>query len=140
MSLEERFLVKFRITLAGCWEWTAYRQPTGYGVMWNGFRSEQAHRISYRMYCGEIPADREIDHKCHNRACVNPEHLQLITHRENIRLSETVMGINARKDVCMRGHPLEGTNLRITVNGYRACRACVRMHVKAYKKRKRVGG
>ena len=136
-TLEERFNAKCHRPKKGCWLWLGARQPTGYGQLWNGERPEQAHRISYRMYCGPIPDELEIHHECHNRSCVNPAHLKLITHRQNILESDTLMGKNARKTECKRGHPLSGKNLRITKNGQRACRLCVNILAANYRRRRR---
>lgn len=69
----------------GCWEWRAARYPTGYGhCRWAG-KSAYAHRIAYLLVRGSIPSGLEIDHLCRNRACVRPDHLEAVTHRENVR-------------------------------------------------------
>lgn len=73
----------------GCWEWQGTVQPDGYGVMkWNG-KKRMAHRISYELYGREVPDGMQLDHKCHNRKCVNPEHLREVTPKQN---SENVAG------------------------------------------------
>jgi len=92
--------------------------------MWNGKRVEQAHRIAHRLWVGPIGANMEIDHLCRNRACVNPEHLECVPHRENMRRSDTIFGANARKTKCVRGHEFTAQNTRITTAGSRFCRAC----------------
>lgn len=141
MSNKSRLLAKiFDDQETGCWVFFAARQPTGYGQMWNGKRQEQAHRISYRIYVGEIPEGCEIDHICRNRSCVNPEHLRAVSHRENMRVSNTVMGRNAAKMFCKRGHPFEGRNLFITKTGARQCRTCINMHARNAKARRRANG
>jgi hypothetical protein len=126
-TLEKRFIAKVAAMESGiCWLWTGSRYPTGYGQLWNGERPEQAHRISYRLRHGAIPDGCEIDHLCRNRGCVNPEHLRAVPHRENMRVSDTIMGRNAAKLFCMRGHPLSGQNLyTYAKTGARHCRACL---------------
>jgi hypothetical protein len=66
-----------------CWNWTAGKR-SGYGQFWDGERDELAHRISYREHIGPIPAGMFVDHRCRNRACVNPEHLRLATNKQNM--------------------------------------------------------
>lgn len=138
MTIEQRLLSKVKNNPeTGCMEFTGSLYKNGYGQIWNGKRTEQAHRVSYRFYVGEIPADKEIDHLCRNRCCVNPAHLALVTHQENIARSQTVMGENARKTHCMRNHPLSGENLIITKQNTRQCRICSNMRARIAKQRKK---
>lgn len=68
----------------GCWEWTAGCVNTGYGQFWVGGKSMRAHRASWLINVGDIPADKMVLHKCHNRKCINPEHLYLGDHQQNM--------------------------------------------------------
>ena len=65
-----------------CWNWTSYVTERGYGRFFDG-RAIAAHRFAYELLIGPIPTDREIDHVCHNRKCVNPDHLRLVTRKQN---------------------------------------------------------
>jgi hypothetical protein len=67
----------------GCWNWTAYTCPLGYGQFRSQGRSVKAHRFSFEMANGPIIGKAEVDHTCHNRACVNPDHLRLTTRKQN---------------------------------------------------------
>lgn len=79
----------------GCWEWLATRTSNGYGQFWAGRYSatgqpllDSAHRVVYEALVGPIPAGLELDHLCRNAGCVNPAHLEPVTHAENVRRRE----------------------------------------------------
>lgn len=90
-SLTSRFWDKVRISDTHfykgtpCWEWTAYTNHDGYGEFQLNGKKERAHCLSYENAKGKIPDKLEIDHLCRNRKCVNADHLQAITHKENVR-------------------------------------------------------
>ena len=79
----ERFWAKVLKT-DSCWEWIGYKQPKGYGVFRFHGSAKLAHRVAYELERGPIADGIEIDHKCHNRGCVNPEHLRAVTHKQNM--------------------------------------------------------
>jgi len=108
----------------GCWLWIAGVNPLGYGQFWWSGRTVTAHRFAYEREVGPIPDGLELDHLCRTRCCVNPAHLEPVTHRENTLRGDTITGRQARQTHCKRGHPLSGPNLYAKPNGRRQCRTC----------------
>lgn len=128
MTVKERFLAKVRKVPSGCWEWTArVDQKTKYGRFCYEGRERNAHRISYILFRGAIPEGLVVDHfVCDNRICVNPSHMKVSTHRDNILRGKSSPAINARKTECKRGHPFDEANTYLTPSGGRECRTCSR--------------
>lgn len=86
-TLQERLWSRVDKT-GECWNWTGYLHPRGYGRI--GATSpdgratvEQAHRVAYADAVGPIPVGMSVDHRCHNRSCCNPDHLRLVTTKQN---------------------------------------------------------
>lgn len=107
---------------SGCWVWTGTRHSAGYGKF-DGRRL--AHRVIYELEVGPIPSGMQIDHLCRNRLCVNPEHMEVVTQRENILRGTSPSARAARKSACPLGHPYDETNTYVVPRtGARHCRAC----------------
>jgi hypothetical protein len=103
--LPERFQAKIELDQRGCWLWTGYVEPRGgYGRVKLGGRVEWAHRAVYILLVGPIPADREIDHICRVRHCVNPAHLDVVTPKVNVARRRPPRRIE--RSTCLRGHEL----------------------------------
>jgi hypothetical protein len=117
--------------LGPCWIWTGHLNRTGYGQVNRGASEGRAlvHRVTYEHGVGRIPEGLELDHLCSVRACCNPDHLEPVTHLENVRRgrgSEVAQRLAAQRTHCVNGHPYEGENYRITKSGRRRCRVCAR--------------
>jgi hypothetical protein len=127
-----------RVLVGPCIPWTGPLTPRGYGRTTANGRRQQAHRLAYETKYGPIPPKMQLDHLCHtldpscgggvgcpHRRCVNPEHLEIVTPRENVLRGRGQAAMNVLKTHCPAGHAYTEANTRIS-NGKRYCRACDR--------------
>lgn len=132
--IEERFFEKVKKTKT-CWNWTGEtRGWKGYGSLWVGNgKTISSHRYSYELHNGKIPKGLQIDHLCRNRKCVNPEHLEAVTIKENVLRGIGVSALNSRKIKCNRGHLFNKENT-LNYRGQRHCRLCKKIRQIIYRK------
>ncbi len=122
----------------GCWEWTAYKSPEGYGRSRLG-KKRLAHRIAYELLVGPVPEGLQLDHLCRNRSCVNPAHLEPVTSRENTARGITLAAAQSALTHCVRGHGFGGDNLQYRANGRaRTCRMCAGIRMDKFLSKNRV--
>lgn len=116
-----------RPELGPCWLWTGSKATAGYGTMLVDGRAKRAHVLSWMLAHGSMP-ERQINHRCLTRSCVNPEHLEDVSVLENLHDSPfTAASINARKTKCPVGHEYSPENTWIDKKrNIRHCRACHR--------------
>lgn len=127
LTVEERFFAKVDVGHPlGCWEWTAATSVAGYGRFREGPDHEiRAHRWSYAFFYGTVPPGCEPDHLCRNTSCVNPDHLEAVTHHENLMRGHGASAKNARKTHCPQGHAYN-EHASQKQDGSRRCKVCHR--------------
>jgi hypothetical protein len=133
-TIKRRFLNKISVD-NGCWIWKACTDKLGYARIKIGGgkgRAVEAHIIAFILFVGDISVDLEIDHTCRRRNCVNPAHLEQVTHQVNMQRS-----FNATKTHCKHGHEYGSDNLFIDIRGHRNCRICMRDRGKRSQDRRR---
>lgn len=127
-------LVDTNKVVGDCWIWLGAHDDNlngKYGNYTFQGKKHRAHRLAYRDFGKTLPEDRSIDHLCRNTLCVNPNHLEAVTHAENVRRGRRML-VNAGK--CKRGHPAIPENLVQRSNGdsvVSRCKLCLREHSRA---------
>lgn len=87
-----------------------------------------AHRYSYQLAFGLIPAGCHLHHICHNTLCVNPDHLKVLSPKTHILIGQTPPAINSRRTHCAQRHPFDIFNTTYRPDGRRRCRECIRLY------------
>lgn len=109
--------------MSGCWLWVGGIDGRGYGAVWLNGKVRKAHRVVFEAAYGPVGTGLEFDHLCRNTACVNPMHLDPVTHLENVRRGA------AKKAACPNGHRYD-----IVTGGSRRCRRCRKAYMDVYNK------
>jgi CxxC motif-containing protein len=135
-----RFMERVNVIPGGCWEWTGTIGTGGYGYMWFKGRNATAHRIALALFGEGVPDGMHVHHKCHNRGCVRPDHLEILSPTDHARLELNFAGARAMADKthCPRGHEYAGRNLYIGNSGSRFCRECAKIHQAEFRARRRL--
>lgn len=124
----KRLFAKIKIDKkTGCWLWNGGKDQSGYGQGFIKGKRERVHRIMYAAFKEPIQRHigdkkgkaKQLDHLCRIRHCCNPDHLELVSLRENIHRGISPVAINAKKQVCKFGH-----KFNIAPSGRRVCRTC----------------
>jgi hypothetical protein len=132
-TVAERFWGKVHKT-ESCWLWMANLGFGGrYGAFYVDGRMRPAHRLAYEWLVGSVPLGLELDHLCGTPRCVNPDHLEPVSHAENMRRGRQHQMTMARGNRCRNGH--EGAMVRAGVS--LVCRECRRDSDRRYRLRKR---
>jgi len=135
-----RFFEKIDDTKGNCWLWTASKNRDGYGMVRLDGKNRSAHRVSFEIFVTDIPNYLMIDHLCRNRGCVNPEHMELVTNKENIFRGVGIAVTNSKKTKCHRGHNFTDENTFISKIGSRNCRKCLKIRNDLRPRKKEVLG
>jgi hypothetical protein len=108
-----------------CWIWNGPKDKRlGYGCAQHNGQSIKAHRLVYEAVVGKIPDGLVVDHLCRVTSCVNPDHLEPVTQRENLMRGNTPAARKAAQTHCIHGHEFTPENTYRHGDGSRSCRAC----------------
>lgn len=138
LNLPPNLTSKINVRENGCWEWTASRTPGGYGITWDPLRKRTCvvHRYIYGLLRSVVPEGMYCDHLCRVRHCVNPDHIEIVTHRENTMRGENFVVAKAQQTHCIHGHEFTPENTARNPSGTRRCRACARLRLRETHRRR----
>jgi hypothetical protein len=124
------------VRVGDCIEWQGALSSEGYGTLVCNKQHVYAHRLAWWLRVGPIPQDLVVDHLCHNRKCLNIQHLAIVTVEENSRRYPRALSTH-----CGQGHPLSGENLRVHLDSkrrpHRHCRECGKIRARNWHQRQK---
>ena len=129
--LPHRFTNKVFYPGNGCWEWKSTKDENGYGRFKIDSKTIHAHKYSYESFFGLMSISMESDHLCLNKSCVNPDHIEAVTHAENTKRAFP------QKAICINGHIIDYSNTIQRSKGNSICKLCLHKSQAAYDKRRR---
>ena len=118
-----------------CWNWKGSRMMGDYGMFYYNGKNRFAHRVAYELLVEHIPEGFQIDHFCRNKACVKPDHMDIVTTRENTQRALTGLISSAEWMIqthCLYGHEFTEENTFI-YDGLRYCLICNRDYLRRRK-------
>lgn len=124
-----------------CIEWKGRRNGNGYGVVLINGKQLFAHRLAVALSGRNIPKSKVCDHLCRNHSCINPDHIELVSSKENALRGESIPAQHARRDTCSKGHPYTKENTRLwTDKNGRVARHCKNCYAdREYLRKHRIG-
>lgn len=140
----ERFVAKLDRS-GECWLWTGVKVRGGYGrvTLCKPKMTMLTHRAAYEHWIGPIPAGKELDHLCRNRACARPDHLEPVTHLENVRRGDYGVGAKIAQEHlrqqthCRNGHSYDGAYHQ---KGSRRCAKCQAAALRRWREKQHASG
>lgn len=131
MTLLYRLVARVRV-IGDCWVWVGAASQWGYPMVRIADKCEYVHRVMHEQAHGPVPAGYMVDHLCRNTRCINPDHLEAVTKRENTLRGTSTAAVHAKKTHCDHGHPFDAGNTYIRRDtGGRMCRTCGRQRALA---------
>ena len=132
-----------------CMIWKKSARSNGYGQAWVDGKNQAVHRVAWQALYGEIPEGMVIDHTCHNEAakngecdggkcvhrlCYNPNHLRMVTSKENTLAGAWAIEV---KGGFRCGHEMTEANITVRKSGHKECAECSRIRARNYYAQKR---